>query len=210
MTSVVQSATALIQANSVVAGPLCLVVAFFGSFVGTNLIVPAGSFLTAMGVLAGAGVVSWTIGIWAACGASLGMAACYTLGLRLGAGARRLPMLRTRPELMQRAADLFEKYGFAAILIGYFSGPLRAPVACIAAVAGMNRLRFALANVSSALVWSAVALGVGAAPGVMIEPGSVWLLIAPVLVPALVVGLSAAIYYRRSRSGRSTAPPRSS
>jgi membrane protein DedA with SNARE-associated domain len=202
MISTVQHVTDLIHAHAASAGLLGFVVAFLGSILGTNLIVPAGSFLTAMGVLMGAGVIPWTILIWAACGASLGMTACYAMGKHFGARVRQIPMLRNRPEIMRRAESIFEKYGFLSILIGYFSGPLRAPVACIAAIAGMGRFKFELANISSAFIWSAFALGIGVAPGVFIERDSIWLLIAPVLVAAIAIGLSAMIYYLQSRNGR--------
>lgn len=164
MISTIQDVTDLIQAHAAFAGLLGFVVAFLGSFLGTNLVVPAGSFLTAVGVLMGAGVIPWTILIWAACGASLGMTACYALGQHFGARVQQIPMLRNRPEFTRRAEAIFEKYGFLSILIGYFSGPLRAPIACIAAIAGMGRFKFELANISSAFIWSAFAPGVGAAP----------------------------------------------
>ena len=200
--SAIQQITALIHANSSFAGPLCLIVAFLGCLLGTNLIVPAGAILTALGVLIGAGVLSWTIMPWAACGASVGMSASYTLGLRLGSRVRRIPLLRTRPEFIERARGLFERYGFASILIGYFSGPLRAPVASVAAIAGMRRGQFELANIVSALIWAVVAVGIGAIPGAMIEPNSIWLLIGPILVPVITIGISMAILFLRSASGR--------
>jgi membrane-associated protein len=202
MTSTVQDVTALIQTHAAFAGLLGFVVAFFGSFLGTNLFVPAGSLLTAMGVLMGAGVIPWTIVVWAACGASVGMTACYALGQYFGAHVQQMSLLRNRPQFMRQAKAIFEKYGFLSILIGYFSGPLRAPIACIAGIAAMDRLRFELANLSSAFIWSAIVLGIGAAPGAIIEPDSIWLLIAPILVPVVMVGLSAAVYYFRSRTGR--------
>jgi membrane protein DedA with SNARE-associated domain len=202
MISTVQQVTDLIRAHAASAGLLGFLVAFLGSFLGTNLIVPAGSFLTAMGVLMGAGVIPWTILIWAACGASLGMTACYAMGQHFGVRVQQIPMLRNRPEFMRRAEAIFEKYGFLSILIGYFSGPLRAPLACIAAIAGMGRFKFELANISSSFIWSAFALGIGAAPGAIIERDSIWVLIAPVLVAAIAIGFSAMIYYLQSRNGR--------
>ena len=199
---IIGDVSTLIHANSSFAGPLGLVVAFLGSLLGTNLIVPAGAILTALGVLIGAGVLSWTIVLWAACGAAVGMSASYTLGLRLGPRVQRIPLLRTRPEFIERARGLFERYGFASILISYFSGPLRAPVASVAAIAGMRRGQFELANIVSALIWAAVAVGIGAIPGTMIEPNSIWMLIGPILVPIITIGISVAILFLRSASKR--------
>jgi membrane-associated protein len=195
--SIVEQITAFIQANSSLAGPLSFFVTFFGCLLGTNLVVPAGAILTAMGVLTGAGVISWKFAVWAPCGAVLGMSASFAIGRGLGPRLLRISLLRTQPKLMVRARALFERFGFAAILIGYFSGPLRAPVAGVAAIAGMKRWNFELANIFSALVWTACAVGIGAAPGLMIDPNSGWLPVGLVLVPAATVGISVAIVYLR-------------
>jgi membrane protein DedA with SNARE-associated domain len=135
--SIVQQITTFIHVNSSLAGPLSFFVTFFGCLLGTNLIVPAGAIMGAMGVLAGAGVISWKFALWAPCGAALGMSASYTIGRRLGLRLQGIPFLRQQATLMVRARSLFERFGFVAILIAYFSGPLRAPVAGVAAIAGM-------------------------------------------------------------------------
>lgn len=200
--SAIQQLTALIHAYSSFAGPLCLIVAFLGCLLGINLIVPAGAILTAMGVLIGAGVLSWTIVLWAACGASLGMSASYTLGLHFGPRVQRIPLLRTQAKFIERARGLFERYGFASILIGYFSGPLRGPIASVAAIAGMRRGEFELANIVSSIIWTLVAVGIGAIPGSMIEPNSIWLLFSPLLFPLITIGISLTILFLRSASNR--------
>src|SRR3977135_127873 len=117
--------TAFVSLNSFLAGPLSFLIAFCGGLVGTSLVVPAGAILTALGVLTGAGVVSWTFILWAICGVSLGMSVSYSLGLLFGPRLQRIPILRSRPELAEHARGLFARYGYAAILIGYYSGPLR-------------------------------------------------------------------------------------
>jgi membrane protein DedA with SNARE-associated domain len=190
--STVQQMTAFITANSSLAGPLSFLVTFFGCLFGSNFVVPAGAILGAMGVLTGAGVISWHFALWAPCGAALGMSASFTIGRYLG------PRLQqARPKLMARARSLFERFGFVAILIAYFSGPLRAPVAVVAAIAGMTRWRFELANLFSAVVWTVWAIGIGAIPGLLIEPHSAWLPVSLVLVPTATVVISVAIFYLR-------------
>jgi len=151
---------------------------------------PAGAILTALGVLTGAGIVSWTFVLWAICGASLGMSVSYSLGLLFGPRLQRIPILRSRPELAEHARGLFARYGYAAILIGYYSGPLRSVVASVSATAGMPRRKFELANIVSAVIWSAGAAAIGAIPGTLIEPGSPWLLAGVVLVPLVTIGLT--------------------
>jgi membrane-associated protein len=193
----VQPILALIHSYSAFVGPLSFSIALLGSLLGINLIIPAGAFLSSIGVLVGAGIVPWTIIIWGALGAMAGSSASYSAGLRLGAGVPRIRIFRRWPGLMDRAQTLFIRYGFAAILIGYFSGPLRAPMASIAAIAGMRRIQFELANLVSAFVWAGFAVGIGAVPGILIDPSSPWLLIAPALVPLITIALSAAILLLR-------------
>jgi membrane protein DedA with SNARE-associated domain len=130
------------------------------------------------------------------------MSASYTLGLYFGPRVQNIPLLRTRPGIILRARALFQRYGFAAILIAYFSGPLRAPTACVAAISGMTREKFEVANIASALVWTLCAVAIGAIPGTMIEPDSNWLPVGVVLVPAVTVGISAAIMLLRARPVR--------
>jgi membrane protein DedA with SNARE-associated domain len=189
-----------VSANFALAGPFCALAALLGSLLGTNLIVPAGAVLTAMGVLVGAGVLPWTIVLWGACGAIAGMSVSYTLGVRLGSRTSHLG--RFQSAVMERAEALFARYGFAAILIGYFSGPLRAPMACVAAIAGMRRARFELANIASAFIWAMAAVGVGAGPGALAGPNQLSLLVVAILVPALMIGVSAGILFLRKLAGK--------
>jgi membrane protein DedA with SNARE-associated domain len=200
MMPTIQEVTGFIHANAALAGPVSLVVAFFGCLTGTNLVVPAGAMVTAMGVLVGAGVISWTFAPWAMAGAALGMSLSYWLGLRFGPRIEALPLLRKRSGLIGRARALFMRYGFLAIFIAYFSGPLRAPMASVAAMAGMPRRRFELANVVSAVVWTISAAAIGAIPGMLIEADSAWLPIGLILVPAITVAISAAIVSLRPRA----------
>src|SRR5436190_2066411 len=60
--SVVEQISALIRLHSSLAGPLSFAVTLVACLPGTNLVVPAGPVITAMGVLAGAGAISWTLG----------------------------------------------------------------------------------------------------------------------------------------------------
>jgi len=197
-----QKTLELIHSYAEFVGALCFLIAFLGSLIGINLIVPSGTFLTAVGVFVGAGTVPWTIGVWAALGAALGSSASYTAGLRLGSSLRRSLAWRSWANVIDRAQELFQRYGFVSVLIGYFSGPLRAPVAAMAGVAGMRRVKFEAANLFSAFAWAAFAVGVGAAPGSMIDPDSPWLLVAPFLAPLVTIAVSLAILLGRKAKQR--------
>ena len=190
MMSAIQQVTALVSVNSFLAGPLSFLIAFCGGLVGISLVVPAGAILTALGVLTGAGVVSWTFVLWAICGASLGMSVSYSLGLLFGSRLQRIPLLQSSPELSKRARSLFERYGYAAILIGYYAGPLRSIVASVAAILEMPRGKFEAANAISAVLWVAGAVSIGAIPGTLFEPGSAWLLGGVIVVPLVTIALT--------------------
>jgi membrane protein DedA with SNARE-associated domain len=169
------------------AGPLSLLIAFSGSLVGTSLVTPSGAIITALGVLMGAGVVSWTFVLWAIAGAALGMSASYALGQWFGPRVLQISMIQSRPELVARARALFARYGVIAILIGYYAGPPRSLVASIAAIAGMPRLKFEVTNILSATIWVAGAAVIGAIPGTMIDPDSPWLLAGAFVVPVITI-----------------------
>lgn len=158
---------------------------------------PAGTFLVGIGVFVGSGIAPPTTILWAAVGAMAGTSASYTCGLWFGPRVRQMKLVKNRVDLMDRAEALFLRFGFASILLGYFSGPLRAPVASIAAMAGMSRARFEISNAISALLWATYSVGLGAIPGMMIDPNSPWLLVAPWLVPLIVIGVSATVLQLR-------------
>jgi membrane protein DedA with SNARE-associated domain len=194
---------AFIHENAVLAVYAAFVIALLSSLPGPNVVIPAGTILNAIGVLVGAGVVHWTSVLWAAAGAILGMSVSYALGKRFELSVRSLPFLQNRPEVLDRAERLFAQYGVASILIGYFSGPLRAPTAVVAAIAGMRTLQFELACVPGALLWAGVSIALGAVPGSRFDAKSPWLLVMPIVVPALIVVLSSTIVLvRRTMANR--------
>jgi membrane protein DedA with SNARE-associated domain len=118
------------------------------------------------------------------------MSVSYSLGLLFGSRLQRIPLLQSRPELSERARSLFERCGYAAILIGYYSGPLRSIVASVAAILGMSRGKFETANAISAVLWIAGAVSIGAIPGTLFEPDSAWLFAGVIVVPLATIGLT--------------------
>jgi len=90
-----QKIRALINANSSLAAPLAFLVTFFG----TNLVVPAGAIITAMGVLTGAGAISWKFALWAPCGTVLGMSTSFAIGRHLGPRVQSPRLLRSQENL---------------------------------------------------------------------------------------------------------------
>jgi membrane protein DedA with SNARE-associated domain len=55
--------------------------------------------------------------------------------------------------MVARARLFFRRYGFAAVLLSRFLGPMRAVVPLVAGVMEMNSQRFQAANVIAAVIW---------------------------------------------------------
>lgn len=187
---IIQKISALIAAQADWAGPLGFVIAFFGCLVGSSFVVPAAAVVTATGVLIGAGVVSWTFILWAIFGAALGMSLSFELGRRYGPRLLEMPMVQSRQQLVARVRGLFDRYGLAAIMVGYHIGPPRALVTSVAGIAGMPRLKFETASILSATVWIVDHTLIGAIPGTFIDADSPWLLPVTLLAPAVTIVLT--------------------
>ena len=191
------SLEAWIRANAEWAGPLTFVIAFLESFPIISIVVPSTALLLAIGAIIGAGLAEpWPVLLACMAGGVLGDAGGFWLARAIGAHQvrRRLPRNWRRP--YARAVLLFRRWGWSAVFLGRFIGPLRAVTPLAAGVIRMGEWRFQSANILSAILWAPL----------MIMPGSLggWLARqvdgeqAPyVLVAAAVGGLGCWLVYRR-------------
>ncbi|WP_322516900.1 DedA family protein [Rhodopseudomonas palustris] len=141
------------------AAPVVLVLAFGESLAFISLVVPAWGALVAIGALVGAsGISFWPVWLGAALGASLGDWLSYWFGYRYKDRVAQIWPLSKFPGLLLRGEDFVQKWGVPSIFIGRFFGPLRASVPLAAGIFEMPYWQFQIANVLSALVWSAVLL----------------------------------------------------
>ena len=151
---------------------IVLALAFGESLAFVSLIFPFwGIMVLGIGTLVGASdaLNFWTIVSAAAIGAALGDWLSYWLGYHYHEQIQRMWPLRNHPNLIDQGRMFFKRWGAWAIVIGRFLGPLRASVPIVAGITEMPRLRFQIANWSSAFLWAAVLL----APGKL---GMGWLL----------------------------------
>lgn len=158
----ISRATDLITEYGPWAGPLVGLLAFGESLAVIGILIPATAVLFAVGGLMGADIVEpLPILAWAIGGAILGDWVSYEIGRRIGPRAyRSWPLNRNRPAVA-RARLFFRKYGFAAVFVGRFLGPLRATVPVVAGVMEMGRRRFQGANILSAALWVPAILAPG-------------------------------------------------
>jgi membrane protein DedA with SNARE-associated domain len=150
------------KTHQVWAGPIVGLIAFGESLVIVGLIIPATAVMLIIGGLVGSGVIGPVpVVVGAVIGAILGDIASYVLGRWLGPSVVYRKPLRRYRHAIARTRLFFRKYGFAAVLIGRFLGPVRSTVPLVAGMMAMNQTRFQLANVLSAIVWAPLMLAPG-------------------------------------------------
>jgi len=146
---------------------IAFIVSFGESFAGLSFLVPGTTILIAIGALLRAiDAELWGFfPVWlaAAVGAILGDWISYWIGHRFKEHVLSAwPISRYR-EQMDGALRFFGRWGVWAIFLGRFTGPLRATVPLVAGISQMRFWPFQIANVTSALIWSASLLFLGAA-----------------------------------------------
>ncbi|MGI9524091.1 MAG: DedA family protein [Hyphomicrobiaceae bacterium] len=156
----------ILQSQPLLAAPIVLVLAFGESLAFISLVFPFWGILVAIGAVIGFQSSTFVI-VWiaASVGAALGDWVSYWIGKTFHDRLEDMWPLSRHPELMPRGRAFFAKYGVWAIVIGRFSGPLRATVPLVAGAVEMKPRTFQLANWSSAFLWAIVLLVFGDAVG---------------------------------------------
>lgn len=150
---------------------IAFAVSFGESFVGLSFLVPGTTILIGLGVVVKlTGINPVPIWLAAAVGAILGDWISYWIGHRYKEHVLSVwPVSRYR-EQMEKALAFFSRWGTWAIFIGRFMGPFRATVPIVAGISQMRFWPFQIANVTSAFVWSAALLALGALGTAALEP----------------------------------------
>ncbi|ARU15771.1 DedA family protein [Croceicoccus marinus] len=162
MDELISRALQYIAANSFWAGPVVGLLAFGESLAFVGVLIPGTALLLGVGGLVGAGVLDplW-IASWLFFGAITGNWASYVIGRKIGPQVyRRWPLNRNR-RAVARARLFFRRYGFAAVFLSRFLGPLRAVLPVVAGVMEMSARRFQAANLLSGGLWVPAILGPG-------------------------------------------------
>jgi membrane protein DedA with SNARE-associated domain len=179
---------------------IAFAVSFGESFAGISFLIPGTTILIGLGAILrvmGIGFLAfWPVWLAAAVGAILGDWISYWLGHRYHEHVLDIwPISRFRAQ-MKTALEFFGRWGVWAIFIGRFMGPFRATVPLVAGVSHMKFWPFQIANVLSALIWSASLLLLGAVGWDAIKTAWHWL---PgwALALAAVLLILGAIFHRR-------------
>jgi len=198
-----------IQANQVWAGPILALITTGESMLLIGIAIPATALMIATGGLIGSGIVHPApIVLWGLAGAVFGDALSYWIGRWIGPGLLRHRWLRQQRTGVARAKVFFVRYGFLAILIGRFLGPIRSTIPTVAGMMKMQHLSFQLANVLSALLWVPLML----APGYLTARGlssaqhsdKITIVVGTVLSVGAGVWLLLAMTRKRRKPGTAT------
>lgn len=148
---------------------ITFLISFSESLAIIGSIIPGSVTMTAIGILAGSGVMRIDLTLLAATlGAIAGDSASYALGYTFRHQLPKVWPFNRHPHWLEYGKDYFAKHGGKSVLLGRFVGPLRSIIPVIAGMMHMNRWHFLLVNVISAIGWSIVYV----MPGVLIGAAS--------------------------------------
>jgi membrane protein DedA with SNARE-associated domain len=118
-------------------------------------IIPGSVMMTAIGALAGAGVIPlWSTIFWAIIGAIVGDGISYWIGFYFKDQLHYVWPFKQYPYLLGNGESFFRNHGGMSVFIGRFVGPVRALVPLVAGMLGVKPIRFAVANIASAIGWA--------------------------------------------------------
>lgn len=169
MSDIVSPLLQWLNANPELAGLATFAISAAESVAIIGTVVPGSITMTAIGTLAGAGVIPlWHTILWAILGAIVGDGISYWVGHYFKDRIRNLWPFRDNPGILQKGENFVHKYGVMSVFIGRFVGPVRALVPVVAGMLGMKPLPFTIANVISAIGWAPAYM----LPGIMLGAAS--------------------------------------
>src|SRR5579883_2703593 len=155
MSDIVSPLLQWLNAHPQLAGLVTFIISAGESVAIVGTIVPGSIMMTALGTLAGAGVIPlWETIFWAIMGAIVGDGISYWIGHYFKLRLPKTWPFRHYPTLLKSGEQFFNKYGSMSVFIGRFVGPVRALVPLVAGMLGMPPLQFIVANVTSAIGWA--------------------------------------------------------
>lgn len=155
MTDVVAPLLQWLNANPQLAGVATFVISAAESIAIIGTLIPGSITMTAIGTLAGAGIIPlYETILWAILGAIVGDGISYWLGYYFKDRLRNLWPFKDNPGILERGEGFVHHYGVMSVFIGRFIGPVRAMVPLVAGMLGMRPLQFTIANILSAIGWA--------------------------------------------------------
>jgi membrane protein DedA with SNARE-associated domain len=155
----VDSVVSFVREHESWAAPVAFLVAFAESFCFLSILWPGTAILAGITLLMASSGISQDIVIPTIVGASLGgvfgYSVSYWIGLYFKDSIDKIWPFSSRPYLIDRGKEFFEKYGAFGVFLGHFFGPVRAVIPVVAGMFAMRQLPFQIANIASAVIWAA-------------------------------------------------------
>lgn len=154
----IQNIVMFVEANQAWIIPIVFLLALGESLAFISLFLPASVILFAISALMGkSGIgINGIFWVWfaAGVGGSIGYWLSYAIGRYFKDDVHKLWPFSSRPEMLVRGRNFFEKWGALGVFAGHFFGPVRAVVPVVAGMFAMPQWAFQVANVSSAFLWA--------------------------------------------------------
>ena len=165
----IQPLTLWLYAHPHLALLITFLISFSESLAIVGSIIPGSVTMTAIGILAGSGVMRIDLTFLAATlGAIAGDSGSYALGYTFSDRLINIWPFKNYPGWLNYGQEYFAKHGATSVLIGRFIGPMRSIIPVIAGMMHMSHLRFFFANVVSAVAWAILYV----TPGILIGAAS--------------------------------------
>jgi membrane protein DedA with SNARE-associated domain len=147
---------------------ITFIMAFAESLIVVGGLIPGSIAITAIGVLAGSGAIDIYITFFIAIlGAILGDGVSFFIGRHFKDNLKNFFIFKQYPRTLKVGKHYFDLHGGKSVFFGRFIGPVRAIVPAVAGMMGMPIANYLVANVLSAIGWSALFF----IPGVLIGMG---------------------------------------
>ncbi len=193
-TDYIHPLTLWLHAHPQLALLITFVISFTESLAIIGSIIPGSVTMTAIGILAGSGIMRIDLTFLAAAlGAIAGDTGSYALGYAFSDRLTNVWPFKRYPSWLVYGKDFFARHGATSVLVGRFVGPMRSIIPVIAGMMHMNHWHFLLANIISAIGWSILYVLPGVLIGVAsseLSPESATRLFVLILVLLVVVWLS--------------------
>lgn len=165
----VQPLTTWLHDNPNWALSITFLISFAESLAIVGSLIPGSVTMTAIGILAGSGVMNIELTLTAAAvGAVAGDGASFALGYIFSDRLTDIWPFSRYPNWLNYGKDYFAKHGGKSVIIGRFFGPLRSIIPIIAGILRMNGWHFLLANIISGIGWAIFYV----VPGILIGAAS--------------------------------------
>lgn len=157
--------TAWLHVNPHWAGLMTFIIAFIESLAIVGTLIPGSVTMTAIGMLAGSGVISlFSTLCFAILGAFVGDGTSFWLGAHFHEELRNIWPFKAHPMLLSKGQEFFNRHGAKSIILGRFVGPFRSMIPVVAGMMYMPTPRFLVANLIAGICWSIIYI----LPGVFI------------------------------------------